>query len=146
VSGKPGAKLEDGARGEWVEETMELTPYAGQEVLLRFWQINDQGFNAPGIFVDNIRVPELGYSDDVEAGENGWQAAGFVRVDGDLPQRWELRLVREDGSGNFTVERLAVDATGAVSGSLEPGERGTLVVIAATSHTTERASYELTVE
>lgn len=146
VSGKPGAKIEDGARGQWVEETMDLTPYAGQEVLLRFWQINDQGFNAPGIFIDDIRVPELGFSDDVESGQNGWQAEGFVRVDGDLPQQWELRLVRIDSSGAITVEPLPVDTSGTASGSLASGERGVLVVIAATPHTTERANYELIIE
>jgi immune inhibitor A len=146
VSGAPGAKLEDGVRGEWVEETMDLSPYAGQEVLLRFWQINDQGFNAPGMYIDDIRVPELGFSDDVGAGANGWEAAGFVRVDGDLPQRWELRLVREQDFGDVTVEPLTLDASGSVSASLAPGERGVLVVIAATPHTTERAGYELTVE
>jgi immune inhibitor A len=146
VSGAPGAKLEDGARGEWVEESMDLTPYAGQEVLLRFWQINDQGFNAPGMLIDNIRIPELNFSDDVEGDENGWQAEGFVRVDGELPQRWELRLVRASSAGNLTVEPLAVDANGSVSASLEPDERGVLVVIGATPHTTERAEYELSIE
>lgn len=146
VSGSPGAKLEDGARGVWVEERMDLTPFAGQEILLRFWQINDQGFNAPGMLIDDIRIPELGYSDDVEAGDGGWLAEGFARVDGDLPQRWELRLVREGLFGAPTVERLLPDAAGVYSGRLEGGERGTLVVIAATPHTTERASYELTVE
>lgn len=146
ISGSPGAKLEDGARGEWVEERMDLTPYAGKEILLRFWQINDQGFNAPGILLDDIRIPELGYVDDVEAGDGGWQAEGFVRVDGDLPQLWELRLVRDGIFGAPTVERLIPDASGAVTAQLEGGERGTLVVIAATPHTTERATYELTVE
>jgi hypothetical protein len=145
VSGRPGASLEEGARGEWVREQMDLTPYAGKEVLLRFWQINDQGFNAPGIFIDDISVPELGFRDDAEAGDDGWQAEGFVRVDGDLAQRWELRLIRE-GSDGVTVEPLTPDASGVVRGQLGPGERGTLVVVAATPHTTERARYELTVE
>jgi immune inhibitor A len=146
VSGSPGAKLEDGARGTWVEERMDLSPYAGKEILLRFWQINDQGFNAPGMYVDNFRIPELGYADDVESGDGGWQAEGFVRVDGDLPQLWELRLVRQGLFGTPTVERLVPDASGVVTGRLEGDERGTLVVIAATPHTTERAPYELTVE
>jgi hypothetical protein len=145
VSGSPGAKLEDGARGRWVEEQMDLSPYAGREILLRFWQINDQGFNAPGIMLDDISIPELGYSDDVEPGDGGWQAEGFVRVTGVLPQRWELRLVRVSRSGT-TVERLVPDASGAVAGRLAEGERGALVIVAATPHTTERARYELTVE
>jgi hypothetical protein len=146
VSGAPGEELENGIRGRWVEEQMDLTPYAGNEVLLRFWQINDQGFHAPGMLIDNIRVPEIGFSDDVEAGENGWQTEGFVRVDGDLPQQWELRLVRQGLFGAATVERLDLDASGMVNGQLASGERGTLVIVATTPHTTERAGYSLTVE
>lgn len=146
VSGNPGAKLEDGERGAWAEERMDLSPYAGKEILLRFWQINDQGFNAPGIMLDAISIPELGYSDDVEAGDGGWQAEGFVRVDGDLPQPWELRLVRESRFGGVSVEPITVDASGMATASLADGETGVLVVVAATPHTTERASYELTIE
>lgn len=145
VSGAPGAKLEDGARGVWVEETIDLTPYAGRPVLLRFWQINDQGFNAPGMLIDDIRIPELGYADDVESGDGGWQAEGFVRTDGVLPQYWELRLVRT-ANGRTTVETLPVDASGAARASLAPGERGVLAILAATPHTTERATYALEIE
>ncbi len=145
VSGAPGAKLEDGARGIWVEETIDLTPYAGRSILLRFWQINDQGFNAPGMLLDDIRIPELGFSDDAENGEGGWQAEGFVRTAGVLPQRWELRLVRT-ASGRTTVETLPVDATGAAQARLMPGERAVLVILATTPHTTERATYALDME
>ncbi|MCS6879783.1 MAG: immune inhibitor A [Oscillochloridaceae bacterium] len=145
VSGAPGAKLEDGARGVWVEEKIDLTPYAGQRILLRFWQINDQGFNAPGMLIDDIRIPELGYADDAESGDGGWEAAGFVRTAGVLPQRWELRLVRT-ANGRTTVEALPVDAGGSARASLVPGEQAVLVILGATPHTTERAAYQLDVE
>jgi hypothetical protein len=67
-------------------------------------------------------------------------------VDGDLPQRWELRLVRESRFGGVSVEPITVDASGMATASLADGETGVLVVVAATPHTTERASYELTIE
>lgn len=146
VSGRPGLSVQDGARGIWVEETMDLTPYAGREILLRFWQINDQAFNAPGLLIDEISIPELGYYDDVEAGDGGWQAEGFARVDGDLPQRWELRLVRIAPDGAMRVEALPTDEGGAAAAALAPGERGVLVVMGATPHTSERASYEVSVQ
>jgi hypothetical protein len=124
---------------------MDLSPYAGQRVLVRFWQVTDEGFNAPGIMLDNIRIPELNYSDDVEAGDGGWQAAGFVRVDGDLAQNWELRLVRTAADGTVQVETLPVDAAGEASATLSEGEQGVLLVMATTPYTTEPASYRLTV-
>jgi hypothetical protein len=129
-----------------VEETIDLTPYVGQEVLVRFWQINDEGFNAPGILIDNLRIPEIGYSDDVEAGAGGWQAEGFVRVDGNLPQQWELRLVRTAADGSIGVENVPTSSTGQAALTLEQGEQGVLVVVATTPYTTEPASYMLTVE
>lgn len=143
ISGRPDANLEDGLRGRWVTEQMDLTPFAGQEVLLRFWSINDQGVYAPGIMLDNIAIPEIGFRDDVEAGVGDWEAAGFARIDGDLPQQWEVRLVRTAANGQITVEALKVNAEGVATATLNNGERGVLVVIAVTPHTSERAQYEV---
>lgn len=143
VSGDPDAEAGETTRGRWVEERMDLSAYAGREVLLRFWQINDQALNFAGLLIDNIRVPELGFSDDAEAGAGGWQAEGFVRVDGDLPQLWELRLVRRAAGGGLSVAPLAVDAEGRASADLDPDDTYALVVVGATPHTSERAGYKL---
>ncbi|NNJ09331.1 hypothetical protein EKD04_003215 [Chloroflexales bacterium ZM16-3] len=146
VSGAPGSTLDDGPRGGWVSEKMDLSPYAGKELLLRFWQINDQGFNAPGMLIDNIAIPELGFSDDVEQGAGDWQAEGFVRVDGDLAQHWQLRLVITAADGAQRVEALDVGADGRATARLAPGERGVLMVMGATLHTTEAAGYSVTAQ
>ncbi len=143
VSGRPNANLEDGLRGLWVTEQMDLTPFAGQEILLRFWSINDQGVHAPGILIDNIAIPEIGFRDDVESGTGDWEAAGFVRIDGNLPQLWELRLVRTAADGRITVEALVPDADGTATATLDPNEQGVLIVIAATPHSSERSQYEV---
>lgn len=143
LSGRPGTKLETGLRGQWVEEEVDLSAYAGQTVLLRFWQINDQGFNAPGMLLDNIRIPELDLRDDGESGPGAWIAEGFALVDGTLPQRWELRLVRIAPNGT-TVEALNVDAAGRASAELAANEEGVLVIVATTPFTSEPAFYQLT--
>ncbi len=147
ITGVSGQATPDAAgRGVWVRETMDLSPYAGSEVLLRFWLVNDEGFNAPGMYVDNISIPEIGFSDDVEAGTDGWQANGFVRVDGDLPQQWQLRLVRFADDGSLSVVPVQLDASGTTDIALEPAGRTLLMVAATTPHTSERASYTLRVE
>jgi hypothetical protein len=146
ISGAPELGLADGVRGRWVLEQVDLTPYTGQEALLRFWQVNDLAMSGPGWLIDNIRIPELGWSDDVEAGPGDWQAVGFVRVGAELPQRWELRLVRTAADGVVTVEPLAVAADGRAGVELAPDEQAVLVVVAATPHTSERAGYTLTIE
>jgi immune inhibitor A len=146
ISGHPGSDLHDGPRGLWVEEQMDLSAYAGQEILLRFWQINDQALEGAGIMLDDISIAELGFTDDAESDDAGWQAEGFVRVPGELPQRWELRLVRTAPGGQVSVEALPVNPDGAASAALGPGEQAVLVVVPTTPHTGERASYRLTVE
>ncbi|HEX6292471.1 MAG TPA: hypothetical protein VFZ66_25015, partial [Herpetosiphonaceae bacterium] len=63
---------------EWVDEQIDLTPYAGKEVVLRFSLITDDAFTKPGMVIDNIRVPEINFSDDAERDGAGWNAAGFA--------------------------------------------------------------------
>lgn len=143
VSGTPGVETDSGARGAWIGEQMDLTPFAGKEVLLRFWMVNDAGYNAPGALIDNIRVPEIGFSDDAE-GDGGWEASGFVRTTGELPQRWTLRLVRQ-GPGGTAVEPVPTDGAGRATVELGEGERGVLVVLGSTPFTTEPARYQYVV-
>ncbi|MCX9080696.1 MAG: immune inhibitor A [Candidatus Methanoperedens sp.] len=42
--------------GLWVEETMDLTPYIGKNILLAFRFISDDATNAEGMYVDDIYV------------------------------------------------------------------------------------------
>ncbi|MDQ2995701.1 MAG: hypothetical protein M3R61_01405, partial [Chloroflexota bacterium] len=86
----------------------------------------------------------LKYTDDDEQGDGGWQAQGFVRTTGTLPQTWALRLIRTSG-GTTNVEHVPVDAQGRAGMTLADGERGTLAVIGTTPFTTERAGYRYSV-
>jgi len=140
ISGAPGLDTGHGTRGQWIEEQVDLTPYAGKQVLLRFWVVNDDVFNAPGVLIDNIRIPELSYADGAEQGDGGWQAQGFVRTSGELPQTWALRLIRVSG-GATSVEHVPADAQGRATVTLADGERATLAVIGTARFTTEPAGY-----
>lgn len=145
VSGAPGIEPDQGTRGVWIDESIDLTPYAGQEILLRFWVINDDALNSAGWMLDNIRIPEIGYTDGAETDAGGWEAEGFVRTTGLLPQEWSLRLVREGRDGT-SVERVQTDAEGRAVITLNEGERGALMVMGSTPVTTERASYTYRIE
>src|SRR6266545_6582896 len=140
ISGAPGLDTGHGTRGQWIEEQVDLTPYAGKQVLLRFWVVNDDVFNTPGLLIDNIRIPELSYADGAEQGDGGWQAQGFVRTSGELPQTWALRLIRVSG-GATSVEHVPADAQGRATVTLADGERATLAVIGTARFTTEPAGY-----
>jgi hypothetical protein len=121
---------------------MDLTPYAGQQILLRFWLVNDPAFNAPGLLLDRICVPQIEYCDGAEDETGGWLAQGFVRTTGGIPQLWEIRLaVRSEA--DLTVETIQLDEHNRATVTLEAGEQGVLVVLGATGHTDEPAEYQI---
>lgn len=130
---------------EWIDESIDLTPFAGQTILLRFALISDDAFNKPGMLIDNIRIPELNFTDDAAQASDVWEPAGWIRTDNRLPQRWQLRVVRFDaGSGApSAVEPVELDAEQQASIRLAAGEQAVLLVMATTPFTTERASYAL---
>ena len=77
----------DGVNEEWTPYTWDLSPFAGQQVQLRFRYATDGGVHFAGAFLDDIVVAGASttvFSDDVESGENGWVADGFTRMSGTL--------------------------------------------------------------
>jgi hypothetical protein len=143
ITGVSGGGAND-ARGEWVAEQFDLSAYTGRIVQIRFWMVSDAAVNMPGWLIDNLEIPEIGYRDEVEAGDGGWQARGFVRVTTRLDQEWALRLIRQS-AGATSVERLRADEDGRAIFSLAEGERGILLVSGATPFTTEPARYSYTI-
>lgn len=126
----------------WVEESIDLTPFAGRRVLLRFEYVTDDSLNAPGWAIDDIAVPELGLLDGAE--EDGpWEAAGFQRLARPLPQRFLLRVI-EQGQ-QTTVRDLPLDGANRaeirLSGFGQGLETAVIVVAAASEGTTELAGY-----
>ena len=146
-TGKSGASSGSGA-AKWVQENVNLSAYAGKRVQLRFEYVTDEGYNAPGMAIDDLRVPEIGYSDNAEA-DNGWTSQGFVRIGNYVPQRWFVAVV-ENGS-TPRVRTMTVNATGAGSidlagfGSGRPVREVTVIVSALAPKTTEAAQYTLSV-
>jgi hypothetical protein len=90
----------NGDSGGWVEESVPLDAYAGQEILVRFEVITDDGVNRPGMAVDNVRVDAVGYASDFEGDDGGWTADGWLMTDNRLPQRAWLQAAQraEDGT------------------------------------------------
>ncbi len=91
----------------WIEETADLAPFVGQEILLRFATITDGAVTEAGFVVDDIAIPEIGFFDDAES-ENGWLQEGFVRSTAVLPQTFSVqRLLLSDDA--LQVERLVLN-------------------------------------
>jgi len=131
----------------WVEEEIDLTPYVGQEILLRFEYITDGAVNHVGFCVDDITIPELSYVHDAESDEL-WIAEGFIRTDNVLPQRFLVQLIEIGPAAR--VRRMELDEVQRgrlVVKDLGKGiERAVLVVSALAPVTTELASYDYSIE
>lgn len=133
-----------GQSGEWVQETADLTPYAGQIIQIRFEYVTDPILTFGGIAFDDIAVPEIGFFDDAES-DAGWLAEGFVRATGYVPQRWHLILITyENGAPVVTPIELTADNTATVEFSLnnDGGGRPLLIIAASSPMTLEPAYYQ----
>jgi lipid-A-disaccharide synthase-like uncharacterized protein len=143
-TGKSGG----GEEPQWAFEEIDLTPYVGEDILLRFEYITDDAVNRPGFCVDDISIPELGYFHDVEEGEGGWEARGFIRTNNLLSQRFLVQLI-EIGEEK-RVRRMELDEAQrgrlVLKGLGEDVERAILVISGLTPYTTLLASYEYSIE
>jgi hypothetical protein len=90
-----------------VQERIDLTPFTGGKVLLRFEYVTDDAIHNDGFVVDDIAVPELGWSDDAET-DGGWHAEGFRRTDNVLPQEFFVQIAEVDDSGAVSVRSLSL--------------------------------------
>ncbi|MGI5835611.1 MAG: hypothetical protein ACOX87_03850 [Chloroflexota bacterium] len=143
-TGKSGG----GEAPQWVQQSVDLTPFVGDITLVRFELVTDDAFNAPGFAVDDLEIPELNYKTDAEADSGGWFADGFVRTDGQLTQQFSLQLIRF--GEEITVEPVPLSPSGEATIRLEGAdgrmEKAVLVVSALTRYTSEPARYRYTVE
>ena len=130
--------------GDWIDEEVDLTPLVGSQILLRFEYLTDQSFNGQGFAFKDLRIPQIGL-DEAGAVEGPWAAEGWVRVDGPIPERWNLRLVRRTPQG-VRVDPIEVDADGAATFALdESATRTTLVVAPTAPRTLLPGSYSVTI-
>lgn len=137
-----------GATSGWSEETVDLTPYVGGEVLVRFEYVTDDAVYLDGLFLDDFTVPELGFVDDGEA-DAGWDARGFTRVNGDLTQRFAVQLVERYADGDVRVSRMTLDGENAgaiaVEGTNAGFESAVVIVAPITMGARQPASFKISV-
>jgi hypothetical protein len=149
-NGYTGVSTNNGDIATWVPESMDLSPYAGKEILLRFEYITDDGYNAQGLAVDDIRIPQLDYLETGEvAGDGEWAMDGFVHIGNEVPQNFYVGVITFDKDDKPTVQTLPLD--GKNQGTLTiPGfgtdvRRATIVVAAMAPRTIQPAHYALDV-
>ena len=129
---------------DWIDEEVDLTPFAGSEILLRFEYVTDQSYNGQGFALRDVRIPQIGL-DEPGAVEGAWTPDGWLRVDAPIPEHWNLRVVRWTPQG-VRVDPVAVDVDGTASFKLDESASRSMLVVAATApRTLLPASYSVTV-
>jgi immune inhibitor A len=131
-----------GEQGRWISESVDLSDYAGGEVVLRFEYVTDAAVNGEGLLLDDVAIDAIGYQAGFEKGDDGWDAAGFVRIFNRLPQTYRLMLV-ERGS-QTDVRELTLDDNQAAQVRVPFGDgvdEAFLVVVDTARHTWQPAAY-----
>jgi len=136
----------NGESGGWKQETVDLSAFSGQKVTLRFEYVTDAAVNGEGFLLDDVSLPEAGYSADFETDDGGWQAQGFSRVENILPQKFSVTLIKRGAT--TSVEILPVPADGLLEVPLTLGgdvSNVTVVISGLTPFTRETGAYNLSV-
>ncbi len=92
----------------WLSQTVDLSAYAGQQVLVRFAYICVAETQDRGFAVDNITIPEIGFMDTAESGVPGWTLNGWQQMSNQVQQRYlvQYALLDSDNPANARVVRL----------------------------------------
>ncbi len=129
----------------WIEESVDLSQYAGKKVSVRFEYVTDAAVNGEGFLLDDVSLDATGYKSDFEADDGGWVADGFVRVQNALPQTFGLALILTRDS-SVTLIPLNADQTAEIPLSLKSGEKAYLVVTGTTRFTRELGAYQIEIK
>lgn len=130
----------------WLEETVDLSAYAGQAIVVRFEYVSLPGRWNGGMAVDNIAVPELDFLDDAE-GASDWTQAGWEIVSNAVPARFLIQIATFGAQTEPPRVRRLLGPDDAPSGTwrvpLAEGERFLLTVSGMNTDTLQPAPFTL---
>lgn len=134
-----------GRSQRWVEERIDLTPFAGKRVLLRLEYITDDAIYLQGACFNGFEIPEIGWA-DLSGSDSGWLARGFTRISDRIPQEWLVQVVRVRDGQTAVVLPLPVSHSGTgllTVNEIVPGERLYIAVSALTPASMVPAHFSL---
>jgi immune inhibitor A len=137
-----------GSSVNWLSESIDLTPFAGQEILLRFHVLSDLSTTRDGFQVDEITIPELDYYDGAEDDSGGWEARGFVRSSNFVPAEWIVWLITAGNPPQVFPIEINPDQTAQfdIPGLGTEYPRAAVIISPTAPTTTMELDYELVFE
>lgn len=131
----------------WVQDSADISSYAGQEILIRFEYITDDALFAKGICLDDFEIRAINWTDDTTTTGN-WIPKGFTLVQTTIPTDYLIQVIHKKDSEDPVVYRLPVNknATGTINLSdIEKDDLIITIVSAVTRQSTTPTEYTLTI-
>ena len=113
---KPSTATEDDPAGQnlgWgttgrsdglIHERIDLNEWIGQRIRLTFVYLTDTAGLGDGMLLDRLRIDAIGFRDDAETNDNGWESEGFSRISTTVPQRFSLTVLHPQQNGEAKAE------------------------------------------
>ena len=117
----------------WKKESVDLSFLAGKKVQLRFEYITDAAVNGEGLMLDDLAITAAKYQTDFEKDDGGWIAAGFVRIQNQLPQTYRVTLI-ENGEPTLVMP-IELDGSNqaTIPVSIQNGKNSAVLVVSGTT-------------
>ena len=124
----------------WVKESIDLSPYAGDDLWVRLQYVTDDAINGTGACFRGLSIAAAG----ITANDAGWQSRGFVFTNNTVRQDFQVQLITL--GDNPKVFRLQLDAANDGELTVNPPQDGERLIVAVGSlaeKTRQPASYTL---
>lgn len=135
-----------GQTGGWIQESVDLSEYAGKKVYVRFDYITDTAVHEEGFLLDDVRVDAIEYSTDFEQEDASWVADGFVRVENILPQTYRVTLIKMSDETTVDTVNLDQNMHAQIPISIDARINKVVIIISGTTRfTTQPARYSFAI-
>ncbi len=136
-----------GSSSVWIQETVDLSRFAGQNLRLRFEYVTDSNVTGEGFLLDDVSIPEIGYSTDFETDTGGWQPEGWARIQNVLPQTYGLALISVGDTTSVQNITLSPNITADIPFTIGNGVYNVVLVVSGTTRFTRQlAPYRFSVD
>jgi len=135
-----------GRSGGWIQESVDLSPFAGEDLWVRFQYVTDDAVNASGACFRDLSIQTAGETPAITADDAGWEARGFVFTDNIVRQDFQVQLLTTGDQPK--VRQIGLDANNAGELTAMPPKDGQRLIVAVGSmaeKTRQPAGYTLIV-
>ncbi len=136
-----------GSSPVWIHETVDLSQFAGKNLSLRFEYVTDSNVTGEGFLLDDLSIPEIGYTTGFEKDDAGWQADGWARIQNVLPQSYGVALITEGDNTSVQNITLSPDISADIPFTIGSGVDDVILVVTGTTRfTRELAPYRFSID